>query len=202
MNIPNKLTVLRILLVPVFLVFAAIAKTPGYSGWWYAAIACYVASGITDILDGPLARANNQVTNFGKFIDPIADKLVVVAALLIANDLGFLSYWITIIVLLREFIVDGIRLIAVTQGGKMISASALGKIKTASQFVGLTGIFIAAAGVTKIWVLTDYFPWLTPLNIGQWVIYASTVIAVWGGMEYVIRNWHIIKSCACEEKTE
>lgn len=201
MNMANKMTLLRIVFIPVFLVFAVLAFALHDKTYWWGAAFVYVMAGVTDILDGQFARASGQVTSFGKLMDPIADKLTVTAALLVANMLGLLSHWVTLVVIFREFIVTGIRLIASSQDGTVVSASLLGKFKTVLQFCGLTGIFIAATGAEKAWFLTDLFPWLTPISFGQWVMYASTVIALWSGVEYVVRNWHFVRLCAQGSKT-
>ncbi|MBQ9914899.1 MAG: CDP-diacylglycerol--glycerol-3-phosphate 3-phosphatidyltransferase, partial [Clostridia bacterium] len=134
MNTPNKLTMLRILLVPVFMVFGLYPSIPG-SGVLAALL--FVLAFLTDALDGHLARKHNQVTNFGKIMDPLADKLLVTAALLCLNVSGVVSAWVTVIILAREFIVSGIRISAAAEGN-VIAASIWGKVKTVWQFVALT----------------------------------------------------------------
>ena len=132
MNTPNKLTILRILLVPI-MVILSFFEIPGKVLWvpmtMFLMDIVFVIASITDKLDGYLARKNNQVTDFGKFLDPIADKILVIAAMVILVGMQRLPAWIPIIVLAREFIVSGFRLIAVERGGLVIAASIWGKLK-------------------------------------------------------------------------
>ncbi|MDD3002789.1 MAG: hypothetical protein PHS06_02880 [Candidatus Shapirobacteria bacterium] len=131
------------------------------------------------------------MTVFGSLIDPIADKLTIVSGLLMANQAGLLTIWVSVIIFSREFMVDGVRLIASGQKCKVISASLLGKIKTASQFIGLILLFIAASGTNFV---TDYMLW-----VGQYIMYFSTVIAVWGMFDYVSKNWDILRDSLKEK---
>jgi CDP-diacylglycerol--glycerol-3-phosphate 3-phosphatidyltransferase len=142
MNLPNKLSFMRVLLVPVLVIVYYIKVDPFQAvitqDFWLKFLApIFVVAAFTDFLDGYIARKYNLVTTFGKFIDPLADKLIVMAALLVLNDAGIIPIWITVVILSREFIVTGIRLIAVGEG-KVIAASKLGKYKTASTMVALT----------------------------------------------------------------
>ncbi len=145
MNLPNKLTIFRIVLVPIMVIIPLLDIQGTWLGipytYWIINFIFIIAS-ITDKLDGYLARKNNQVTNFGKFADPLADKILVLSAMLLLVDLGKLPAWIPIIILAREFIVSGYRLIAVEQGGKVISASIFGKIKTVTQIIAIIIAFI------------------------------------------------------------
>lgn len=145
MNLPNKLTIFRIALVPIMVIIPLLDIQGTWLGipytYWIINFIFIIAS-ITDKLDGYLARKNNQVTNFGKFADPLADKILVLSAMLLLVDLGKLPAWIPIIILAREFIVSGYRLIAVEQGGKVISASIFGKIKTVTQIIAIIIAFI------------------------------------------------------------
>ena len=149
MNLANKLTIFRILLVPVIMLIPIIDNLVGIPGefleistaFWIMNIIFIVAS-ITDKLDGYIARSRNQVTTFGKFLDPLADKILVLSALVILVEYGKIPSWIPIIVLAREFIVSGYRLIAVEKGGKVIAASIWGKLKTVTQMISIILIFI------------------------------------------------------------
>lgn len=149
MNLANKLTIFRILLVPVIMLIPIIDNLVGIPGeflgistaFWIMNIIFIVAS-ITDKLDGYIARSRNQVTTFGKFLDPLADKILVLSALVILVEYGKIPSWIPIIVLAREFIVSGYRLIAVEKGGKVISASIWGKLKTVTQMIGIIFAFL------------------------------------------------------------
>lgn len=144
MNLANKLTIFRILLVPVIMLIPIIDNLVGIPGefleistaFWIMNIIFIVAS-ITDKLDGYIARSRNQVTTFGKFLDPLADKILVLSALVILVEYGKIPSWIPIIVLAREFIVSGYRLVAVEKGGQVIAASIWGKLKTVTQMIAI-----------------------------------------------------------------
>ena len=145
MNLPNKLTIFRIILVPIMVIIPFLNIQGAWLGipyaYWIINFIFIIAS-ITDKLDGQIARKNNEVTNFGKFADPLADKILVLAAMLILVEFGKLPAWIPIIILAREFIVSGYRLIAVEQGGKVVAASIFGKIKTVTQIIAIIIAFI------------------------------------------------------------
>ena len=149
MNLANKLTIFRIILVPVMMAVPIIDNLIGIPGnflgisiaFWIMNIIFIIAS-ITDKLDGYIARSRNEVTTFGKFLDPIADKILVLTAFIILVEYNKIPSWIPIIVLAREFIVSGYRLIAVEKGGKVIAASIWGKLKTVSQMVAIIFCFL------------------------------------------------------------
>ena len=149
MNIPNKLTVFRMILVIIMMLVPIVDSLFGITGeflgvpvsFWIMNVIFIVAS-ITDKLDGTLARKWNQVTTFGKFLDPIADKILVLAALIILVEYSKIPSWIPIIILIREFMVSGYRLIAVEKGGNVIPASIWGKIKTVTQMLAIICCFI------------------------------------------------------------
>lgn len=173
MNLPNKLSILRIVLIPVMVLL----MYPQYDGYWYAAIAVFCLASFTDFLDGYIARKNHIVTDFGKFVDPVADKLLVLSALMMLCDRGLMVTWAVIVILARELCVDGLRMIAVGKG-KVIAAGKLGKIKTVSQIVLIiwqmvwrTPVFTRGTGLPG-----------TLLTI--WVV----VITLWSGMDYFVKN--------------
>ena len=149
MNLPNKLTIFRMILVIVMMIIPIIDSVVGITGeflgitttFWILNIIFIIAS-ITDKLDGTLARKWNQVTTFGKFLDPIADKMLVLAALTIFVEYRKIPSWIPIVILIREFMVSGYRLIAVEKGGKVIPASIWGKIKTVTQMLAVICCFV------------------------------------------------------------
>lgn len=149
LNLANKLTLFRIILVPVIMAVPIIDRLFGISGtflgistaFWIMNVIFIIAS-ITDKLDGYIARSRNQVTTFGKFLDPLADKILVISALIILVEYAKIPSWIPIIVLAREFIVSGYRLIAVEKGGKVIAASIWGKLKTVTQMVAIILCFL------------------------------------------------------------
>ena len=132
MNLPNKLTVLRVLLIPFFVWFALVDLVPGYSK--YIAVLIFVVASLTDLLDGKIARKYHLVTNFGKFMDPLADKLLVCAALICLSASGMVPAWMVIIIISREFIISGFRLVA-SDNGVVIAASYWGKFKTTFQML-------------------------------------------------------------------
>ena len=167
MNTPNKLTLLRVLLVPVFMIFML---TDGIPYARYIAAALFVLAFCTDWLDGYLARKNGQITNFGKIMDPLADKLLVTAALVCLNATGEVSVWVTVIIIAREFLVSGIRIAAASEGN-VIAASMWGKVKTMWQFVALTlALFVGASLVIDVCI------WL------------AAVLTILSGTDYLVKN--------------
>lgn len=145
MNLANKLTIFRIILVPIILIipFFNLQGTLWGIPLTYIIIdIIFIIASLTDKLDGYIARSRNQITNFGKFLDPIADKILVIVAMLILVETGRLPAWIPAIVVIREFIVSGYRLVAVEKSGKVIAASIWGKIKTCTQMLGLVVAFV------------------------------------------------------------
>lgn len=166
MNIANKLTLLRVFLIPVFLV----VLYWGFPYSQYVALGIFILASLTDFLDGYLARSRNLITDFGKFMDPLADKVLVVTAMLWFVQTGIMPAWAVAIVIFREFAVSGMRLIAV-EGGRVIAAGWSGKVKTASTMVCLCLMFL---------------PLPTPVI---WVCVAVIVITtVWSGIEYFAKN--------------
>ena len=140
MNLPNKLTIFRIILVPIMVIIPFLGingRIFGIPTEWIIIDLIFIIASITDKLDGYLARKNNQVTSFGKFLDPLADKILVLAAMVMLVEMTKLPAWIPIIVLAREFMVSGYRLIAVEKGGEVIAASKWGKLKTVTQMAAI-----------------------------------------------------------------
>lgn len=156
MNLPNKLTVLRVIMVPFF-VFFMLTGVGGAANKWIALIIFCVAS-LTDMLDGKIARARGLVTNFGKFMDPLADKLLVCSAMICFIELEKLPAWFVIIIIGREFIISGFRLIA-AENGIVIAANYWGKFKTVSQMIMIILLLIDLGGVFDI--LEQIFIWLS-----------------------------------------
>ena len=145
MNLPNKLTIFRMILVPIMVIIPFLGiKTEvlGIPLTYIIIDFIFIIASITDKLDGYLARKNNQVTTFGKFLDPLADKILVLAAMMMLVEMAKLPAWIPIIVLAREFIVSGYRLVAVEKGGKVIAASKWGKLKTVTQMIAIILAFL------------------------------------------------------------
>ena len=145
MNLPNKLTIFRVILVPIMVIIPFLGikgNTFGIPTEWIIVDLIFIIASITDKLDGYLARKNNQVTVFGKFLDPLADKILVLAALIMLVEATKLPAWIPIIVLAREFMVSGYRLIAVQKGGEVIAASKWGKLKTIPKMIAIILAFL------------------------------------------------------------
>ncbi len=181
LNTPNKLTLLRVVLVPVFLAFLMINNI-SYN-YIYALIVFSVAS-LTDLLDGYLARKNNQVTTFGKFLDPLADKVLVISAMICFIELGFASSVAVVIIIAREFMVTSIRLVALSSDGKVISASILGKIKTIISMVAVIGT-LALCALGQIFTLPAWIDIPVIANVFMWIAALITVIS---GLEYLFAN--------------
>lgn len=145
MNLPNKLTIFRIILVPIMVIIPFLAinqEVMGIPLKWIIVDLIFIIASITDKLDGYIARSKNQVTTFGKFLDPIADKILVISAMILLVEDGRLPSYIPIIVLAREFVVSGYRLIAVEKGGEVIAASKWGKLKTVTQMLAIILAFV------------------------------------------------------------
>ena len=155
MNVPNRLTILRVVMIPLFVV-AMLWETLPYHE--YIALALFVGACITDFFDGYLARKYNQITTFGKFMDPLADKLLVCSAMICMIDLKRLTAWFVIIIIAREFIISGFRLIA-AENGIVIAANYWGKFKTASQMIMIILLILHFDGIFVI--LEQIFIWLS-----------------------------------------
>ena len=181
MNVPNKLTVLRIILVPVFMSFMlAIPKNPAYIT---VSLVVFVIASITDTLDGYIARKKGLVTNFGKLMDPLADKMLTTAAYLGLLSMGRASAWAVMLILVREFTVSGIRLVAAGDG-KVIAASVWGKAKTIFQMVAIIASFL---------VMYPICPEGTSILLTQILVWLSAVITVISGVDYLIKNIFVFK---------
>lgn len=184
MNLPNKLSILRVILVPFFVAFLLLDQIPFNS---LIALIIFIAASVTDAIDGKYARKHNMVTTFGKFLDPLADKVLVISAMICFVDLGLISSVPVIIIITREFLVTSLRLVAV-ESGNVIAASMLGKLKTAFTMGALVIILllesIAGFGVFPVWFSLDIL-----YEILLWIAAALTVAS---GIEYVWVNRHCI----------
>lgn len=174
MNTPNKLTLLRIIMIPFFVVFMLVDFGP-WSKW--AALAIFVVASLTDTLDGYLARRDHLVTNFGKFMDPLADKLLVCSAMICMIELGRLPSWVVIVIIGREFVISGFRLIA-SDNGVVIAANYWGKIKTVCQMVM---IIVLIANLGGGFVILE-----------QILIYASLLLTVISLVTYLWQNRSVL----------
>ena len=189
MNLPNKLTVARIILVPFF-VAALLIPFPMHT---LAALLLFIAASVTDLLDGKIARKNDLVTDFGKFADPLADKILVLSALLCFVQLGWCDCVAVIIVLFREFTVTSIRLIAASKG-KVVAANIWGKVKTVTQMVAIITILVLrSAGDIVSLTIGDVPMMNTAFYItGECLIWISTIFSIISGVIYFIQNKHFI----------
>lgn len=188
MNLANKLTIFRIILVPI-LVLIPFFNIPGEcltipTTMWIM-LGIFVIASLTDKLDGYIARSRNQVTTFGKFLDPIADKILVLAAMILLVEMNKIPGWIPIIILFREFIVSGYRLIAVEKGGKVIAASIWGKLKTVTQMIAIVFAFIDVsyfgAFLTQELTGISYI-----INVVMTIMMSISVIAtIFSGYDYI-----------------
>lgn len=178
MNLPNKLTILRVIMIPFFLVFLYLGNGDMSAGKWIA-FGIFIAASLTDMLDGKIARKYNLVTNFGKFMDPLADKLLVCSAMIALTDMGRIPAWIVIIIIAREFIISGFRLIA-AEKGTVIAAGIWGKCKTAVQMV-MVCFLIADLGGSVIHI------------IEQVLIYVSLALTIISLADYLWSNKDVLK---------
>ena len=196
MNLPNKLTIFRIVLVPIMVIIPFLRIQGDFFivpiEYWIINIIFVIAS-ITDKLDGQIARKTNQVTSFGKFADPLADKILVLAALIMLVEQTRLPAWIPIIVLAREFVVSGYRLIAVEKGGKVIAANIWGKLKTVTQMISIIAAFLdtneffsfANGNLTGLSLLINIF-WSVMMLI-------SVIATIFSGWNYLKDGKDLLK---------
>lgn len=188
LNLPNKITVSRIVLIPIFMLFMLVNFNMGQMNFLGTEISVehfiggliFIIASLTDWLDGYIARKNNLITNMGKFLDPLADKLLVSAALIVLVELSAAPSWIVIVIISREFAVTGLRLI-LAGGGEVVAANQLGKIKTTAQILAI--IFL---------LLND--PIFSSLSIpfGMIMLYIALIFTVWSGADYFYKNRHVL----------
>ena len=202
MNLPNKLTILRIIMVPLMVIVPFLGLDNLYTNsiiplTWIVVEAIFVIASITDKLDGYLARSRNQITNFGKFLDPIADKILVLAAMIMLVEANRLPGWIPIIVLFREFVVSGYRLIVVENNGKVIAASIWGKLKTVTQMIAIIMAFFdnyAFFTVLNNSIRLNMNIFEILLNLATSIIMSISVIAtIFSGYEYLKGGKDLLK---------
>ena len=191
MNLPNKLTVMRMILVP-FVVAALLYPFPHH---YLVALLLFAAASYTDHLDGKIARRDNLVTDFGKFMDPLADKVMVLSAMVCLVSLGFADVWIVVLMLAREFMVTSIRLVAVDKG-RVIAANIWGKVKTVTQIIAILGVLLLQ------YLLELESLELLPLPVGCAVIFGMTgdillavaaFSTVVSALVYLRQNWDVIR---------
>ena len=175
MNLPNKLTILRVIMIPFF-VAALLYDGGANQNMRYVAAALFIIASLTDMLDGKIARKYNLVTNFGKFMDPLADKLLVCSALICMIELRELPAWMVIIIISREFIISGFRLVA-SDNGVVIAASYWGKFKTTFQMIM---VILMIANIQALNILTQ---------IVMWIALALTIISL---IDYIVKNKNVL----------
>lgn len=174
MNLPNKLTILRVILIPFFVFFLISPFFDGYGN--YIALAIFIIASLTDMADGKIARKYNLVTNFGKFMDPLADKLLVCSAMICLVDLKLIPVWVVLIIIAREFIISGFRLVA-SDNGIVIAASYWGKFKTTFQMIAVVLLILDIPSLAL----------LTTLCV--WIALALTIISL---VDYIVKNHKVL----------
>lgn len=183
----NIVTCVRIAFIPVFMLVAAAADGPVDAPLAVAAFAIYVTLSLTDKVDGYLARSRNEITDFGKFLDPIADKLLVFSALLMLLDRGEVGVWVVFVILVREFLVSALRMVAASTG-EVIAADSLGKAKTAVTMVSLCGYYLAfalyAVGLVDFGIQIGFVSWA--------LMIAAVVLTVVSGVQYFWNARHVV----------
>ena len=174
MTTASKITLVRVFMIPLVMIAMYLSK--GVSGlWMWISLGLFVIASVTDFIDGQIARKCNQVSDFGKFLDPLADKLLTIAVMTVFCEWGRFPAWALMIVLTREFAVTGLRLVAVGKG-TVIAAGWSGKVKTASTMIGLCAVLVFPQNAILLWVVTS-------------VIVVTTV---YSGVEYFIKNWNCL----------
>lgn len=197
MNLANKLTIFRIILVPLMVIipiFRMDGEILGVPITYIIMDLIFIIASITDKLDGYIARTRNQVTTFGKFLDPLADKILVLTAMIMLVEIGRLPAWIPVIVLAREFIVSGYRLIAVEKGGKVVAASVWGKLKTVTQMIAIILAFVDvnSFGVCFSGELSG-FAFVLNLVVTVMMI-IQTIATIFSGYEYLKDGKNLFKN--------
>lgn len=197
MNLANKLTIFRIILVPIMAIIPYLNLQGDFFGlpytyFWMELI--FIVASITDKLDGYIARSRNQVTTFGKFLDPLADKILVLTAMVLLVELGKIPAWIPIIVLAREFLVSGYRLVAVEKGGKVIAASIWGKLKTVTQMIAIILVMFDSNPFAECFKGT-----LTGVDFGLNLIATilmviSVIATIFSGIDYMKNGKDLLKN--------
>ena len=196
MNTPNKLTVFRILLVPIMVIVSLInipVEILGIPLNFIIIDLIFIIGALTDKLDGYLARKNNQITNFGKFLDPIADKILVISAMLILVEANKLPAWMPIIIITREFAVSGYRLIAVEQNGKVIAANMWGKLKTVTQMIAISLAFLDVNAFGDVFFKELTVPAFILNLIVTILMIICTIATIFSGYEYLKGGKDILK---------
>ena len=180
MTTASKITLIRVFLIPVFML--TFLLSPGHGWLTWVSLAIFIVASLTDFVDGQIARKYNQVSDFGKFLDPLADKLLVISAMCVFCEWGLMPAWALMVVLTREFAVTGLRLVAVGQG-RVIAAGWSGKVKTFSTMVALC-----------FWIAFHQDPaQITAMNWLDWIVVLIIVLpTIYSGVEYFVKNWDVL----------
>ena len=171
MNLPNKLTIARMCMVPLFMI-ALMMNTPASR---LIATVIFALASLTDMLDGQIARKYNMVTNFGKLMDPLADKVLTAAAMICLVELGDLAAWIAVVIIFREYLITGLRSVAASEN-IVVAANILGKVKTVCQMIALMLLMVKPQIID-----------LCGINIGLWLMYVAVALTIYSGLDYVLK---------------
>ena len=171
MNLPNKLTIARMCMVPLFMI-ALMINTPASR---IIATVIFALASLTDMLDGQIARKHNMVTNFGKLMDPLADKVLTAAAMICLVELGDLAAWIAVVIIFREYLITGLRSVAANEN-IVVAANIWGKVKTVCQMIAL-----------MLLMLKPQIMALCGIDIGLWVMYVAVALTIYSGLDYVLK---------------
>ena len=199
MTTANKITLVRIAMLPFFIV-CAMQPTPGFQ---IAALVLFCVASFTDFLDGYIARKYNQVTDFGKFVDPLADKLLVCAALLLFCERGVFPAWMVFIILAREFIITSLRNVAAAKG-RVLAATWTGKVKTCVQIAGIILMFLLAIMEASVQYPPENTIVFLTGDVGMaYLVIAAvvTLVTLYAGVDYMVKNWDLVKDGASKPKT-
>lgn len=191
-NLANKITIARMLLIPLFILFFAeyplwLTENNRFFGFIqedgrYIALAVFILASATDKLDGYIARKYNQITNLGKLLDPLADKLLISVALIMMVQSGMVATWIAVVIIAREFVITGLRMVASEQG-IALSADKLGKLKMVLQVVAIAAV-----------LLDNYpFQFVTLIQVDEWLMLAAAGLTIYSGIHYLLNNYRLIK---------
>ena len=171
MNLPNKLTIARMCMVPLFMI-ALMMNTPASR---LIATVIFALASLTDMLDGQIARKYNMVTNFGKLMDPLADKVLTTAAMICLVELGDLAAWIAVVIIFREYLITGLRSVAASEN-IVVAANIWGKVKTVCQMIALMLLMVKPQIID-----------LCGINIGLWLMYVAVALTIYSGLDYVLK---------------
>ena len=171
MNLPNKLTIARMCMVPLFMI-ALMMNTPASR---LIATVIFALASLTDMLDGKIARKYNMVTNFGKLMDPLADKVLTAAAMICLVELGDLAAWIAVVIIFREYLITGLRSVAASEN-IVVAANNWGKVKTVCQMIALMLLMVKPQIID-----------LCGINIGLWLMYVAVALTIYSGLDYVLK---------------